>query len=257
MRTTSAAWVDRSFWMTLLSRGKRGNMYIDLPCQSWDRASTARALGSGIGDMNRGKWEFDTVAKMSTSGVPQTLKIRLTISGCRDHSVAIGWFGRDRWSAITFRQPGIYLARTIMFWASNQRRSSTVNRNKVGKWVPPCLFIYETTVELSVAIITWWPWSTWAQCCRAWITALSSKQLMWSLRSVWVHEPEIWESPMWAPHPCMEASVKIVNSAWNVRRGIPEVRKRGSCQCSRRLARTRGSDRRSGVNRSVRPNEWK
>ena len=65
--------------------------------------------------MNRGRWEFDRVANMSTSGVPQTLKIRLTISGCRDYSVGIGWFGRDRWSAISFRQPGICLAQTIMF----------------------------------------------------------------------------------------------------------------------------------------------
>ena len=65
--------------------------------------------------MNRGRWEFDSVANMSSSGVPQTLKIRLTILGCRDHSVGIGWFGRDRWFAITFRQPGICLARTIMF----------------------------------------------------------------------------------------------------------------------------------------------
>ena len=49
-------------------------MYIDLPCQSRDRVSTAKARGSRIGDMNRGRWEFDTVANMSTSGVPQTMR---------------------------------------------------------------------------------------------------------------------------------------------------------------------------------------
>ena len=63
--------------------------------------------------MNRGRWEFDTVANMSTSGVPQTLKIRLTISGCRDHSVAIGWFRRDRWSAITSDSLGYALLRLL------------------------------------------------------------------------------------------------------------------------------------------------
>ena len=31
--------------------------------------------------MNQGRWEFDTVANMSTSGVPQSPKIRFTISG--------------------------------------------------------------------------------------------------------------------------------------------------------------------------------
>ena len=85
----------------------------------------------------------------STTGVPQNPKMRLTISGWRLHSVGIGWFGRDRWSAITFRQPGICHARTIMFWASNQRRSSTVKNSKVGERVPSCLLIYETTVEFS------------------------------------------------------------------------------------------------------------
>ena len=71
--------------MTLLSRGNGGNMYIDLPCQS-----SARARGSGTGDMNHGRWELDTVANMSTSGDPQSLKIRFTISWWRDHSVDIG-----------------------------------------------------------------------------------------------------------------------------------------------------------------------
>ena len=66
--------------------------------------------------MNRGRWEFDGVANMSTSGVPHALKIRFMISGWRDHSVGMGRFGRDRWSAITFRQPGICLAQTTMFW---------------------------------------------------------------------------------------------------------------------------------------------
>ena len=38
IRITWHSWVARSFWMTLLSKGNGGNMYIDLPCQSWDRA---------------------------------------------------------------------------------------------------------------------------------------------------------------------------------------------------------------------------
>ena len=34
IRITFASCVDGSFWITLLSRGNGGNMYIDLPCQS-------------------------------------------------------------------------------------------------------------------------------------------------------------------------------------------------------------------------------
>ena len=37
------------------------------------------ARGSGIGDMSRGRREFDTLAYMSISSVPQTLKISLGV----------------------------------------------------------------------------------------------------------------------------------------------------------------------------------
>ena len=47
---TSPSWVVLSSRMTLLSRGNGGNMYIDLPCQSCDRASIASARGFGTGD---------------------------------------------------------------------------------------------------------------------------------------------------------------------------------------------------------------
>ena len=96
--------------MTLLSRGNGGNMNIDLPCQSCDRASIASASGSEIGDINWGRCMLYTVANMSTVGVPHVPKIWVTISGWRLHFVVMGWFGQDRLSAITFRQPGMCLA---------------------------------------------------------------------------------------------------------------------------------------------------
>ena len=55
-----------------------------------------------------------------------------------------------------------------------------------------------------------------------------------------------------APHPRVEASVKMVRSAERI--GIPEIRKRKSCQ-SGRMAKTRGSERRGDINRIVRPNK--
>ena len=54
-----------------------------------------------------------------------------------------------------------------------------------------------------------------------------------------------------APHPRVEASVKMVRSE---RIGIPEIRKRKSCQ-SGRMAKTRGSEQRGDINRIVRPNK--
>ena len=49
--------------------------------------------------------------------------------------------------------------------------------------------------------------------------------------------------------------MKIVNSAWKGRIGVPDVRKDRSCHCLIRLARTKGSDRPGGINRFVRPKE--
>ena len=63
----SPSWVARSFRITLLSKGNVGNMYIDCPCQSCDRAR-----GRRIGDINLGRWVWWTVTNMSTAGVPMS-----------------------------------------------------------------------------------------------------------------------------------------------------------------------------------------
>ena len=89
-------------------------MYIDLPCQSCDKASITSARGSGTRAMNGGRCVLWTVANLSNTGVPHSLNIRFTTSGWRLHSVMMGWFGRDKWSAITFRQPGMCLALRVM-----------------------------------------------------------------------------------------------------------------------------------------------
>ena len=91
--------------MTLLSRRNGGNMYIDLPCQACDKASIASARGSGTRALKWGRCMLWTVANLSTTGVPHNLNIKFTTSGWRLHSVMMAWFGRDKWSAITFRQP--------------------------------------------------------------------------------------------------------------------------------------------------------
>ena len=60
--------------------------------------------------------------------------------------------------------------------------------------------------------------------------------------------------PMWAPPPWVEASVKMVNSAWKGQIGIPDVRNDRSCHC---LSRVTGSERHGVENQFVRPNELK
>ena len=209
MSITSPVWVVLSFWMTSLSRGNGGNLYIDLPCQSCDKASIASARGSGTGDMNWGRCVLWTVANMFTTGVPHSLNIRIMTSGWRLHSVMMGWFGRDNRSAFTFKQPGMCL-----FWVWSHRNRSTTSRNRRWEWVPPCLLMWATTVVLSVAIKIWRPCNTVAQWWRANITALSSSTLMWSSCSERVHTHAIWESTMWAPQSSVKASMKMVNSAW-------------------------------------------
>ena len=89
-------------------------MYIDLPCQSCDKASIASARGSGTRPMNWGRCVLWTVANLSTTGVLHSLNIRFMTSGWRPHSVVMGWFGQDNRSAITFRQPGMCLALRVM-----------------------------------------------------------------------------------------------------------------------------------------------
>ena len=58
-------------------------MFIDLPCQSCDRASIVSARGSETVDINWKKCVSWTVANMSTAGVPNVPNIWFTISGWR------------------------------------------------------------------------------------------------------------------------------------------------------------------------------
>ena len=74
-------------------------------------------------------------------------------------------------------------------------------------------------------------------------TALSSSTMMWSSRLERVHTPAIRKSPMWAPQPWVEASVKMVNSIWKGQIGIPDVRNDRFCHCLSRVARTTWSER--------------
>ena len=87
-------------------------MYTDLPGQSCDNYRQCSRLGNWRHEL--GRCALWTVANMSSTGVPHRLNIRFTTSGLRLHSVMMGWFGRDNWSAITFRQARMCLALSVM-----------------------------------------------------------------------------------------------------------------------------------------------
>ena len=123
----------------LLSRGKGGNLNIDLPCQSY-RTSIARARGSRIGDVNWGRCLLWTVANMSIVGVPYVLKIQFTISGLRlmmwlmlTNSVEIDSHSQSAWNV-----SGPY------GYVCSHRNRFTARRNRVWEWVPPppCVMIW-------------------------------------------------------------------------------------------------------------------
>ena len=124
--------------MALLSRENGGNMYIDLQCQSCDRAPITSTRGTRTGAINGedaccGLWQTCPLLEFPTSRI-------FTISGWRLHYDVMSWFGQDTLSAITFRQPGICLARMVIYCICSQRNKSTTSHNK-GVGIGPTLFV--------------------------------------------------------------------------------------------------------------------
>ena len=143
-------------------------------------------------------------------GKPVIDRIELQIVWSRDHSVEIGLERRLNRSAKMFDFPGICLTRRfIPFWLHHWSISHT-SMYRDGELVPPFLFRYETTEELSVAIITVELQTYWWHCFRASNLAFISKTLIW--RTDWSGVQAPWNSSpsgsRWAPNPERLVSVK-------------------------------------------------
>ena len=172
------------------------------------RASTAQAFGCGTGDTNLVSLQLYLVANMSTWGQCQVWHRRSNISWWRDHSVWIIWPWRDNLSAITFRRPGMCLAfRTCL--RLHQHRSLHRRAQSEPDLIPPSLFMYATTVVLSVATRTTFPCTMCWKLFNASNTAFSSRKFICSWLSGTDQVPLAVKSPKWAPQPSFEASVNI------------------------------------------------
>ena len=80
---------------------------------SWTGLSTFQDIGSGIGDMHVANFTFLSRAKRSTCGLPQRCKTLSTMVWFRLHSVFRIWSFLDRWSANTFKCPGMCLGTNV------------------------------------------------------------------------------------------------------------------------------------------------
>ena len=116
------------------------NMYIDLPCQSCDRASIASARNSRIGD-KLGKICTVDCANISTAGSPHVPKLELRSRGGDSTLLSLAYLAET--GGLLLRSDSVKCA-----WPSGKchdievtEKKSTTGCNRVWEWVPPCLLI--------------------------------------------------------------------------------------------------------------------
>ena len=112
--------------------------------------STAVARGSGTGDTNRGNLLLNLVANKSILGRCHLLHIEWKTSGRRNHSVWVVWPSLDSLSATTSSRPGMCRACFLV----HQVKILHSRAPSGPDLIPPSLFMYDTTVVLSVATST-------------------------------------------------------------------------------------------------------
>ena len=161
-------------------------------------ASTAQALGSGT-DTNLVSLQLYLVANMSTWGRCQVWHRRSNTSWWRDHSVWMIWPCRDSLSAITFRRPGMCLAFRTICLRSHQHRSRHRRTQSEHDLIDPSLFMYATSVVLSVTTRTICLCTMCWNLFKASRTAFNSRKFMCSWLSGTDQEPLAVKSPKWAP----------------------------------------------------------
>ena len=118
------------------------------------RASTAVARGSGTSDTNRDNLLLNLVASRSIWGRCHLLHIVWKTSGWRDQSVWMVWPSLDSLSATTFSRPGICRPLRVTCFLVHQVKILHSRAHSGPDLMPPSLFMYHTTVVLSVTTRT-------------------------------------------------------------------------------------------------------
>ena len=178
--------------------------YAHSAFQLIDRASTPIADGSRTGDTNSGSLWFHLVANRSSKGIPHCRVSAQKTDGCKDHSVPDIWAGCN---ARTFNFLGLCRAWSTIWMAWHMISSLLFRLHSCIDRFPPCLLMWDTTVELSDATRTARPKSFRSQWSMALCMASKSSMLMWSVFSVVVHTPDTVNAFQCAPQPMFKASV--------------------------------------------------
>ena len=143
-----------NFSTTLPNMVDGGKVYGSRSYHGKLSASTAVARGSGTGDTSRGNLLLNLMANKSILGRCHLLHIESKTSGRRNHSVWMVWPSLDSLSAITFSQPGMCWALRVTCCFVHQVRILHSRAQSGPNCMPPSLFMYDTTVVVSVATST-------------------------------------------------------------------------------------------------------
>ena len=141
-----------NFSTTLPNMVDGGKVYAFRSYHGRLSASTAVARGSGTGDTNRGNLLLNLVANKSILGRCHLLhRVEKPLEG--ETTVWMVWPSLDSLSATTFGQPGMCRAlESLVSWYQVKILHSRAQSGH--DLMPPSLFMYDTTVVLSVATST-------------------------------------------------------------------------------------------------------
>ena len=137
------------------------------------RGSTAMARGSGIGDISHGRREFDTVAYMSISSVPKPCRydiLSLGVGTTLSELAASDEIGGPLSCSDSLEKVLLGLYRSEPLTRGEARLLNVTRWESVSLlvvYLKNCRIVHS---DHNLVIITWWPWSTGAQCRRANVT---------------------------------------------------------------------------------------
>ena len=131
-----------------------GKVYASWSYHGRLSASTAVARGSSTGDTHKGNLLLNQVANKFIWGQCHLLHIAWKTSWRRDHSVWVVWPSLDSLSATTLSRSGMCRALRVTWFLVHQVKILHSKAQSGPDLMPPSLFMYDTTVLLSVSTST-------------------------------------------------------------------------------------------------------